>query len=990
MGEYAPNKPLLMGDTPASIRDAEIDLDLDDAVNEKYGSSNPSEYTTFRRRIHQRREGQRNGIGCILFTLSIAFNVFALFFVLGSRHGLSDIAWFRDGFYSATLGNTPTPLVPYSQQSSSASNPFKGNSSTVLNQDHNRCPSSDPLYAKAPAPINPWAPLSVAETYAVEGWLFHPDRNLNLTHLVPSSRDANSSTSKIASNVVYHIEAWYPPKKDVLAYLDAQAKARKSTNATVLLPRPPARYARVTIHHGGWEVPVIKDYLVGPLHSSWSRVTVKSDHSTGGKSRALKLGNNVRMTELKDIYHRDEIPFNAYGVTYMEELLDFVTGAIMPIAGIMEDLFNATIKGLPTDTLVAGMSGPFSFDGSFRRMWMTWRRNKAGSFLLPVGFYQYVDMSGTDTSLWKVLKVVYHDQAFDSLEEFVDAYKNGTLVIPPEERGKVIGKNDTGKTEEDSEEGWTERRRIGKERDLDSLPGPRSVSFAGLRYRVDKERGYVSWMGWGMYLGFDRDMGLSLWDVRFRGERILYQLAPQDALAQYGGNDPIQATTAWLDRYFGMGLFVKPMLPNYDCPPESVYLPATTYTASGMIHVENAICIFEQDTGKPLTRHFGWQKGEFGAVKSYVLTIRSTTTVGNYDYRTCRSPHLNHYILQITSYFSLFDYLFYLDGTIEVRLSASGYMQGGYWNPKQDGYGGRIRHTSMGNLHDHVVNYKVDFDIAGTANSLLKTTTAQETLQHPWLGDDWGQTVVQQKITKEYIENENDALLKYPVNYQGGYAIVNKEETNKWGYPRGYAIHPGQSSVHNTVVGSKRLLNNANWARYNLAVSRRKETEPASSSMWNLNLPGAPMVDFHNFFDGENITQQDLVAWINLGMHHLPQAEDSPNTKTNVATSSFILTPLNYFDYDVSMELKNAILLQWPERTGDPFAYDDYGVKQHTNCLPDAPPPFAYPGVQSLVGDLSENGKELEIGQGQSIDEIRRFSEMFMRVELGGGRRQGE
>ena len=52
-----------------------------------------------------------------------------------------------------------------------------------------------------------------------------------------------------------------------------------------------------------------------------------------------------------------------------------------------------------------------------------------------------------------------------------------------------------------------------------------------------------------------------------------------------------------------------------------------------------------------------------------------------------------------------------------------------------------------------------------------------------------------------------------------------------------------------TVVGSKRLLNNANWARYNLAVSRRKDTEPTSSSMWNMNLPGAPMVNFHNFFD---------------------------------------------------------------------------------------------------------------------------------------------
>lgn len=29
------------------------------------------------------------------------------------------------------------------------------------------------------------------------------------------------------------------------------------------------------------------------------------------------------------------------------------------------------------------------------------------------------------------------------------------------------------------------------------------------------------------------------------------------------------------------------------------------------------------------------------------------------------------------------------------------------------------------------------------------------------------------------------------------------------------------------------------------------------------------MVDFHKFFDGENITQQDLVAWVNVGTHHL-------------------------------------------------------------------------------------------------------------------------
>lgn len=72
-----------------------------------------------------------------------------------------------------------------------------------------------------------------------------------------------------------------------------------------------------------------------------------------------------------------------------------------------------------------------------------------------------------------------------------------------------------------------------------------------------------------------------------------------------------------------------------------------------------------------------------------------------------------------------------------------------------------------------------------------------------------------------------------------------------------------------TVVGSKRLLNNANWARYNLAISRRKEEEPTSSSMWNLHTPGAPVVDFHDFFDGESLEQEDLVAWVNIGMHHI-------------------------------------------------------------------------------------------------------------------------
>lgn len=70
-----------------------------------------------------------------------------------------------------------------------------------------------------------------------------------------------------------------------------------------------------------------------------------------------------------------------------------------------QELFGAVAIGGPNDTLIGGVSGPFGFDGSFRRLWIPWRRNFSGPWLLPVNFYTYVDISGTDPSTWKVLKV---------------------------------------------------------------------------------------------------------------------------------------------------------------------------------------------------------------------------------------------------------------------------------------------------------------------------------------------------------------------------------------------------------------------------------------------------------------------------------------------------------------------------------------------------------------------------------------------------------
>lgn len=87
--------------------------------------------------------------------------------------------------------------------------------------------------------------------------------------------------------------------------------------------------------------------------------------------------------------------------------------------------------------------------------------------------------------------MLYNQQLFNSKEEFLEAYDNKTLKI---ETYPPIDPN------------WAARYRKGASRDLGHLAGPRSVPFSGLRFRVDVAEQFISWMGWGFYLGFDRDM----------------------------------------------------------------------------------------------------------------------------------------------------------------------------------------------------------------------------------------------------------------------------------------------------------------------------------------------------------------------------------------------------------------------------------------------------------------------------------------------------
>ena len=204
--------------------------------------------------------------------ISILFNVISFSFILGKSDGLKAI--FSNGIFGQDTITIPA----------------------IINNESRtgHCPSSLPLAASPPVPSNLWASLTVPETSAIYAWLEAPKRNLNLTR---------SRGSILTDNVVYGIETYYPPKSEALAYLENSAASP-----------PPARFARVTIHHGGVKVPVVVDYLVGPL----------------------PVGPRTTIRPLKEIYHRDDIPFNARGFSNIDEISSFLAVETAPIAYVME------------------------------------------------------------------------------------------------------------------------------------------------------------------------------------------------------------------------------------------------------------------------------------------------------------------------------------------------------------------------------------------------------------------------------------------------------------------------------------------------------------------------------------------------------------------------------------------------------------------------------------------------------------------------------
>ena len=483
---------------------------------------------------------------------------------------------------------------------------------------------------------NVWAELSEAEATDVYDFIQKELAHLDLVQRPKSARE----------NSIFTLETLRPNKTDAVAYLQDEENIPQRWATAVL-----SQY----IDHESYLV----YYSVGPLPIS--------EHS-----QILRLnfpfnsGRNYVNSPIQDFY----------------ALLDYGQAVGHNISDITQQLLGtSTDSDGPSESLLC-FPRPLRLKNNRFVLWFQFFRpgfSSGGRTLLPQGVYVKVDASSPDSKEWMVGQYYYNGVVYQSVEEFRMALSNPDFMItPPNLDGS-----------------WTDTEDFDAQPAGRELPPPVMIQPHGARYGLDRKQKFVSWFGFEFYISTTHAAGLTLFDIRFKGQRVMYELGLQEALSHYAGDDPMAGGQEFLDTFFGMGKGMFELVPGYDCPAYADYLDTQYHMAHETKQQFNSICVFEFTADHLLSRHTA--QYSVTASRNTYLVVRSVSTVGNYDYTI--------------------DYIFYMDGTLEVKVRASGYIFAAFYaanhTGSEDEYGYRINDAVSSSMHDHVINFRADLDVAG-------------------------------------------------------------------------------------------------------------------------------------------------------------------------------------------------------------------------------------------------------------------------------------
>ena len=668
------------------------------------------------------------------------------------------------------------------------------------------------------------------------------------------------------NSYIFMIDVHIPLKGAVLEYLDRGSVRLK-------------RSAKVIVVRGDLETPRVEEYLVSPLP----------------KPKTLRLARNPIYVQWPIPY--TSRPMDQVDYRYIEPiLLDFSEKVYHILKESFGVWYHNCTRGV--NCLVFSDTAPRGKMSGERKSWFSAYRDVDGYHLHPLGLDVQVEHSSTDVAEWKVERIVYNGDLSYTVSDLINRYNNGDLQ-------RIFSTRPIGR----KDELYSSFHRRGKIDMPAPLQGPKYVEPEGRRFVIAGQ--HVKYIDWDFDVRMRPAVGVQVFDVRFQSERLAYEISLQDVVDFQSGYGPSQTQTNLYLTSWLIGASSFELVRGVDCPDTAVYLSTYHFANSGEpLFYRNVICVFEEHGGMPLRRHYAndFNNGytSYGGITDHHLVVRNIASIGGTDY--------------------IFDYMFHLNGAIQVRVSRSGYLHATYNLPFERNYGNTIYYDVIANVHHYLFHYKIDLDIDGLENRYSIFDIQTENALHPWYPNinRTQLTVKEVKMKREMdpiVENIGDP--KYHVIYR-------ERSPNKYNTRRAYRIL--NEAEANFLLEDSDVTNGAKWARYPVVITKYDDTEDQSSSIFAQNDPWDPVVDFERFvLDNDTIIDEDLVAWVTMGAYHIPHTEDVPSIPTTWHKCSFFLLPFNYFTECPSMSSPNIVHIE-PNRKTKELNVELNGVSYNYAC----------------------------------------------------------
>ncbi len=348
---------------------------------------------------------------------------------------------------------------------------------------------------------------------------------------------------------------------------------------------------------------------------------------------------------------------------------------------------------------------------------------------------------------------------------------------------------------------------------------------------------HVEWGGWSFNWDVLPRQGVVLRQVSYQGRSVLKFAGVAEVFVPYNAGTPRIEDLV----YHPLGENLLPLRPGVDCLPGGT---CTGFDKRGRREDKNPVVMLHEES--PSLVYIGRD----GRGHGKMLVLWSAHELGDYTY--------------------FVQWRFRDDGCLMPQVGLTGKLShfGG-----DDKTSVEVGADQRALSHVHNIFFCLDLDVDGTRNVVeefeFKPTAARDRATTRW-----------HPITKE-CGRELD-----PHTFRS-WRVVNPASKNRLNQPRSYELVPGGTGIYRGMHPRNPKTSGAEpFAHFDVWVTRYHEREVPPAKPLKESLPG--------FVNGESVTNEDVVLWYMMSVHHQPRAEEWPAMP--VDWHGFKLVPRDFLD----------------------------------------------------------------------------------------------